>query len=71
MMDCSQDNMLKRLTIRAKSSSREDDDPANLRDRIRKFAESDGPVWEHLSARPNVYKVSCNAVAWQMYADQV
>lgn len=68
MMDCSQDNMLKRLTIRAKSSSREDDDPANLRDRIRKFAESDGPVWEHLSARPNVYKIDCNGSVAEVQA---
>lgn len=63
MMDCTEDNMLRRLTVRAESSSREDDDPANLRDRIRKFSESDGPVWEHLSARPSVYKVSSHAAA--------
>ncbi|KAK3943198.1 hypothetical protein QBC46DRAFT_378504 [Diplogelasinospora grovesii] len=56
IMDCSEDNLLQRLTVRAKSSGREDDDPAKLRDRINKFSESDKPVWELLSARRTTYK---------------
>ncbi|KAH8906447.1 P-loop containing nucleoside triphosphate hydrolase protein [Coniochaeta sp. PMI_546] len=59
IMDCDENNMLGRLTFRAQTSKREDDDAARLRDRINKFSESDKPVWERLSA-PKTYKIDCN-----------
>jgi len=68
-MECSGDNLLQRLTVRAKSSGRQDDDPAELSIRIDKALKSDEPVWKRLAARPTTHTVSAAQFVTPIYVD--
>ncbi|KAJ9133024.1 hypothetical protein NKR19_g9193 [Coniochaeta hoffmannii] len=60
IMHCTNENLIQRLTTRAVSSGRADDESAQHEDRIRKSAKSDAPVWDRLSRRPTTYQIDCN-----------
>ncbi|KAL9632746.1 MAG: hypothetical protein Q9204_003662 [Flavoplaca sp. TL-2023a] len=67
-LDCSEEEMRRRLERRAESSERIDDNPDTVLKRLKTFKENNAPVIEHLEKRESVYQVDCSRSIDEVYS---
>ncbi len=67
--DCPQEELLRRMTKRAETSGRSDDNPETMKKRLETFEQETIPVVRTFEARNNCIKVDANRAIEPIYED--
>jgi len=69
VFECSEDEMVRRLLERGRTSGRVDDNEESIRKRLHTFQESTLPVIEHYQTSGRVRKINSDRSVEEVYAD--